>query len=472
MASKGTFLGVFAALAAVMVGCGGATVVEREDPGVVTLEGALANSYVPAGEASQVVARVRVGTLPLNRGVRPPINLALVVDTSGSMEGEPIEDAREASLALLDMLAEGDRLAVVAFHSTTDVLLPSTELDDDNLDELRERIARMEASGTTDMAGGLTIGLQEVVGHFDAQGINRVVLLGDGVPNDESGIAALAQASGERGIAITALGLGLEYNETLMGQIAQLSGGRFHYVEESQAVASVFREEVLQLERVFGRNATVRLQPGPGVRIDSVVGQNVAEAGGSVRILLGDLSEGVARDLIVRLTVDGHRDGASVELVDVHLTFDDAVDGIGTLERRVFLGARSTADAETLSSGRNEEIERAAARMQAAAVTVDAIRMARGGELDRARAVLAEAERDARDYATANDDADVMEQAASMSSLQGSLGALAPTGSGSTPYRLDDSEPVSADAPAPMPPEAGARQNRRVHEEAMEVLGY
>ncbi len=460
-----SFLAVLAALATLAGGCGGATVLEVRDPGVVTLEGALGNSFVPAGEPAQVVARVRVGTLPLERGTRPPINLALVVDTSGSMEGEPIDDAREASLALLDVLAEGDRLAVVAFHSTTEVLLPSTELDGDNLDELRERIARMEAVGTTDMAGGLSAGLSEVMAHFDPEGINRVVLLGDGVPNDEAPIPALAQAAGERAIAITALGLGLEYNETLMGQVAQLSGGKFHYVEESSEVAQVFRNEVLRLERVFGRNAIVQIQPGPGVRIDSVVGQNVSESGSAVRVLLGDLAEGEQRDLIVRMTVDGHRDGASVELMDVHMTFEDAVDGVGGLERRVFLGARATGDQETLSSGRNEEVERAAARMQAAAVTVEAIRVARGGELDRARAMLSEAERTARNYADETGDEEVAETASSLHVLQNALPSVAPAG---VPAPMSEDE---ADA-EPMPAEERARETRRAHEEAMDVLGY
>lgn len=467
MRATSLFLGALAICGALAVGCGGASVVERHDPGVVTLEGALGNSFVRAGTTSELVARVRVGTQPLGRGIRPPINLALVVDTSGSMEGEPIEDAREASLALLDSLAEGDRLAVVAFSSTSEVLLPSTELDEDNLHELRERIGRMEATGTTDMAGGLAAGLQEVVAQFDPQGINRVVLLGDGVPNDESGIPALAQAAGERGIAITALGLGIEYNETLMGQIAQLSGGRFHYIEESAQVAQVFRNEVLRLERVFGRNAVVQLQPGPGVRIDSVVGQSVAEAGGAVRVLLGELAEGEHRDVIVRLTVDGHREGASVELMDVHLTFDDAVSSAGTLERRVFLGARATADDQALSSGRNEEVEREAARVQAAAVTVEAIRVARGGELDRARAMLSEAEGRARAYADSTGDADVAAQASSMGVLRNALPSVAPGGAGQG-VTLEEDE----GAPASMPPEDGARRTREVHQDAMEVLGY
>ena len=454
------------------IGCGGATVLEQEDPGVVTLEGALGNAFLPAGETGQMIARVRIGATPLEHGSRPPINLALVVDTSGSMEGEPIEDAREASLAILDMLAEGDRLSVIAFHSTTDVLLPSTEIDD-NLDELREEIAAMESRGTTDMAGGIQAGLQEIMANFQPDGINRMVLLGDGVPNDASGIGAMAQAAGERGIAITALGLGIDYDESLMGQIAQGSGGRFHYVEESEQVASVFRDEILRMQRVVGRNAVVTLQPGPGVRIDNVVGQNVGATEGAVRIVLGDLTEGEARDVIVRATVQGRRDGASVELMDVHLTFEDALAEAGELERRVFLGARATGDAEEIRAGRNSEVERAAARMQAAAVTVEAIRVARGGELDRARAMLSEAENRVQAYADESGDAEVAEQASGMRALSGALPSVAPgAASGASVSFSDDDAEGEAPSAAPMAPEEAGRGVRRVHDEAMDVLGF
>ena len=110
-------------------GCGGAQIPEEvEDPGVVVLEGDLGNAYVVAGEASEVVSRLRIETRALTNARRPPINLALVVDTSGSMDGEPIADARAASLELLRALRPQDRLSVIAFHSETEILLPSTQL--------------------------------------------------------------------------------------------------------------------------------------------------------------------------------------------------------------------------------------------------------------------------------------------------------------------------------------------------------
>lgn len=450
--------GLIAIVMGAMIGCGGAagTAAEPEDPELVVLEGEVGNAYVLAGTPSEVIARLRISTRALEGAARPPINLALVVDTSGSMMGDPIDDARGASLALLDALQPEDRLSVVAFHSETDVLLPSTRLGGADLGELRDRIGRMEARGTTDLAGGLRAGLEELVRHFEPQGVNRLVLLSDGVPNDASPILPLAQAAGERGIRITALGLGLEYDETLLGQVAQLSDGRFHYVEESARVADVFRDEVLRFERLLARDLMLELRPGPGVAIDGVVGQPVAMNARGVQIALGDLSEGEERDVIVRLRTQPRRAGATLELMDAVLRFRDAVADAGSLERRVFVSARATAVAEELERGRNADVERSAARMMAAVTTVQAIQQARQGEVEAARQLLDRAAARASAVAERADDPALRLQVSEMRVLGRSL-----------PTDRAGHEPPAAAPDAPAEPAAVIR---RTHDAAMSVI--
>jgi Ca-activated chloride channel family protein len=439
-----------ACVALLGIGCAGTEVRPlARDPEAIDLAGALGNRFVRAGEGNEIVARLHVSAHEVRGAHRPPINLALVVDTSGSMEGAPIEDAREATRALLGQLSSGDRLAVIAFHSHTEVLLPSTQLDGHNLSELQTRIDAMVAQGTTDLHGGLTAGIEEVIRHWDPNGVNRVVLLSDGVPNEPSGIEAMAQAAGERGIAITALGLGVDYDETLLGAVAQRSGGRFHAVEESSAVASVFRDEVLRLVRTVARTASIDLSPGPGVRIEGVVGPAFTTNGTSVHVEIGDLAEGEERDILVRLHADARRSGATVELMDAVLRFDDAVEGAGRLERRVFLGARSTDTEADIAGGRDESVERDAARLMAAEVTVRAIAMAREGELEEARRVLAAATAEMERYASLESDAEMSQRASSMRVLDGYLPSVAP----------------SSDAPS-----APAPQVYQMHDEAMSVL--
>lgn len=439
-----------ASLASILMGCGGTEVrPPGRDPEVIAMQGALGNRFVRAGEQSEIVARLHIDASAVRGGHRPPINLAVVIDTSGSMEGAPISDARAATRALLSQLQNGDRLAVVAFSSSSEVLLPSTVIDGHSTDALGDSIDRMVAQGTTDLRGGLTAGLEEVVRHWDPTGVNRVVLLSDGVPNDATGIESMAQAAGERSIAITALGLGLDYDETLLGAIAQRSGGRFHAVQESSAVAEVFRDEVLRLVRTVARGAYVQLSPGPGVTIVGVVGNATSAYGSGVRVEVGDLSEGEARDILVRMQAAPRRPGATVELMDAVLHFDDAVDSAGSLERRVFLGAHASESAEDLATGRDESVERDAARMMAAEVTIRAIAMARTGEVEEARAILAQAAVQTQQYATLQGDSAMGETASSMRVLDGYLPSMA----------------SSSTAPAAPPP-----QVYEMHDRAMAVI--
>jgi Ca-activated chloride channel homolog len=455
--------------------CGGVTTPPpARDPGVVLFEGDLGNRYVKAGDPTQVLARLRVGTRTVT-GRRPAINLGVVIDTSGSMEGGPIADARTAAAALLDALRPGDRLSVVTFDSRTEVLLPSTILDEANIATVRRRLTGIRARGTTDMAGGLRAGVEEVVRNFQAGGINRVVLLGDGVPNDEAPLRAMAQAAGERGISVTALGLGSDYDETVMAAVAQLSGGTFRFIQESSAMAGVFRNEVLRLERVFARNATVTLTPGPGVRIDSVVGQQVSQVGGNVVVTVGDVSQAESLDLVVKMTTDGHRDGSAVELLDAVLGFDDAFAEGGRFERRVYLGARATASEQTRASGRNQEVEAAAERVQAAALTVEAIRIARDGELDRARAMLAQAAAEADAVAAATDNRAQASQASEYRSLSGALGSVAPAPVAPPATSVRESPARGGGAAAEVrgdraPTVDDALRLRRIHDEAQRTL--
>ena len=404
----------------------------RGDPNAVAIEGALANRFVPAATQSAVVARVRIAVRPPFNRRRPPVNLALVVDTSGSMEGQPIDDARAAALSAIDALSNGDVVSVTVFHSRGEVILPATTLRDGNRTSVRARVQAMRAQGTTDMAGGLSLGYQQVLQRFRSDGVNRIVLLSDGVPNDPANLESIARIAHEHGVAITSLGLGLDYNETLMAALADRSGGRFHYIENSTQVAAVFRDEVLRLRRVIGRNATVTLTPGPGVRIERVVGLASSNEGDAVRIALGDVTESEGRDLIVRLAVGARRRGASVELMDAVLSFDDALAGAGRIERRLFLGAHASSDDNELTSGRNAEVERDAARIEAAAATIDAIRLARRGDVATATQSLERAEIAARAIGSANNDASLLVQAQAMNELRNALPeAVAPTRMGS-----------------------------------------
>src|SRR5262249_3803869 len=153
---------------------------------------ALGNRTLRAQSPADTVARLRIGTRELRGGQSAPVNLALVIDTSGSMEGAAIADARKAAIALVDKLGPGDRLAVVTFDSRTEVLVPSTVLDAQKVPAIKRQLEKMEARGTTDLATGLRVGYTQVNTWFNPKGVNRIVLISDGVPNDATPVLPLA----------------------------------------------------------------------------------------------------------------------------------------------------------------------------------------------------------------------------------------------------------------------------------------
>ncbi len=335
----------------------------------VAIEAALSNKLVKANAPAQLVARIGLSTERRTSNVRPPVNVALLVDTSGSMDGRAIEDARAASLALLGSLSNEDRLAVVVFHSKAEVLLPSTRIADANMDELKKKIGAMKAQGTTDMSAGLRMALDQVESNLVSQGVNRVILLGDGVPNDDRTIQGLTSEATSRGVSVTTLGLGNDYDEILMGRIAQQSGGKFSYVEDSSKVASFFKEEVVRLHRVVARNAVLEIDPGPGIVVQGVIGRPTTPVNRGVQVVLGDLPLGERQEIVVELSSKETKEGSTVEALDAVLRWQDMTTG-SMHEERVFVGAKATADEARIEAGKDQKVLDAAARAKDAAATL------------------------------------------------------------------------------------------------------
>jgi len=443
------------------------------DPNAVRVEASLGSPVLLANGDSTVYAVLRISTAARPARERGPVNVALAIDTSGSMEGEAIVAARRASLQVIDALKDGDRLAVVVFHSKAEVLVPSTELDDEVRAEARQRISAMEARGTTEMAGGLQTALDQVLANYNPNGINRVVLLGDGIPNQAANLEYTAKRAADRGVAVTTLGLGLDYDETLMGKLADLSGGRYRYIETADKLVGFFREELDRLDTVYGRQASVTLTPGPGVRIDAVVGGETVSPGSAAAYLpLGDIVRGDSRDVVVRMTVTPRKAGVPIELLDAVLTFDDALEQAGRLERRLYLGARTTLDEGEVAKAKNPAVELSAALAEASATTLHALELGKQGAYLRARGLLEKGAAAALAQSKRTPSAELDKLAANMTSVAKDMPEAdrpAPKSGSESGYGYEFSDDSMS---APMPSEAPSvvRKRKEVHQKAVEAL--
>lgn len=378
---------------------------------------------VLAGEPSQLAVRVRVSAGRLPGGDRPPLNLVLVMDTSGSMIGEPIEGARQAARDLIARLSPEDRVAVVAFHTRAEVIVPTMQMSPLARAWADLKVRLVQARGTTDLQSGLSLGLDLVEQGRTPGSTDRIVLVGDGVPNDATALPSLVERARRSRIAITTLGLGVEFDDVLLGDLALDTGGTYTFVKDATTVAAVFDDEIVRMKQVVARNVVITLTPGPGVSLEAVPG---VEVSGPSRIAwLGDLAAGEIRDVIVPLSAIGRRDGAAVELVDVMLSYEDAVNQRGTRIDGAFVAARASADPKAVAASIKLPLESARRRAAAASAILEAIRRARAGDVDGGLALLTTAEAETRAAAAQLSDPELAAFAEQMKELKKSLASVA-----------------------------------------------
>jgi Ca-activated chloride channel family protein len=440
---------------------------------LVSLASEQSRHVVPAEVGTELwaVLRMRVDEGPDEQ--RPPVHVALVIDTSASMEGEAIEAARAAATELVASLLDGDRLTVVTFDSKPVLVVPSVELDDDAREEALAKVAAMEARGTTDLAGGLHLALSDLVPHAGEGRVTRIVLLSDGVPNQADSIPSAVGQAAASGITVTALGFGLDYDETLLSSIAQGTGGTFHFLEAPTDLVPLFREENQRLQGIAAKELSLVLTTGPGVELREVVGQSFALPMPRLHLWLGDMSRGEERVVVVRLSVAPHRAGATVELLDAALTYRDPRTRIFVDRHAVFLSARAEEDASALAEAIDPAVEREIESARAAALTLQAVALSRQGNDVDALAMIQQAAPVAAQVAERLDDQRLRNQAEQMGKLAAAF---------ATENDVEDAEQAAEQAEqgagglppavAPAPRLGGETLHRRkvlrqVHDEAM-----
>jgi Ca-activated chloride channel family protein len=195
-------------------------------------------------------------------GARTAMNLCLVIDRSGSMEGPPLEYVKQACSYVVDLLSPNDVLSIVTFEETVDVLMPPQRVT--SKEQIKAGISRLMPGNTTDLYGGISLGAQQVAQLADPSRATRLIVLSDGDPT--TGIKefpALVQLAGDikaRGITITFLGFGPDYNEELLASMAKKAGGNYYFIPQPQLIPEIFRTELEKLMTVVARNLRIELK--------------------------------------------------------------------------------------------------------------------------------------------------------------------------------------------------------------------
>ena len=208
-----------------------------------SIEATTSKTAMPAhGGELDALVRVTVAFPPVAID-RKPLNIALVIDRSGSMSGQPIESAKLAAQTAVGMLLPGDWVSVVAFDSVVEVPVPLTRVTEDRR-ALVNAIASIHARGSTDLYGGWAQGLSELMSCQESDVVSRVVILSDGQANHGithvAAIAADVSQAVAHNVTTSTMGLSGHYDENLLRSVADAGQGNYVFLEGPEQLVEVF----------------------------------------------------------------------------------------------------------------------------------------------------------------------------------------------------------------------------------------
>lgn len=252
---------------------------------------------------------------------RKRMNLSVVIDRSGSMSDQrKMEYAKKAFVSLVDQLQSNDILSIVIYDDVVEVIRRAQKIGNDK-QSIKRLIDEVYPRGSTNLGGGLVEGLRQSEKYAGKEFVNRVVLLSDGLANvgitDPVELNRIAKRYRDKSISITAMGVGLDYNENLMMGLSESGGGNYYFIEHPHSLAAIIRQEFDMVSSVVAQNGAIYLTLGDNVHVQDVVGCEFKNENARYIIPIGDLYANETREFTVELSIPagtGNRIVASGEL--------------------------------------------------------------------------------------------------------------------------------------------------------------
>ena len=284
----------------------------------------LATPVIKAGQAQTAYLKVGLTGFALPaQGERAPANVAIVIDKSGSMAGDRIERAKEAAVMAVNGLSANDIVAILAFDNTVEVVTPATKVSDKA--RITSAIHNIRVAGGTGLFAGVSKGAFEVRKFFDKTRVNRVILLSDGKanigPSSPSELGQLGAMLAREGISVTTIGLGTDYNEDLMTQLAAYSDGNHAFVENSADLARVFQREFGDVGSVVAQEIELTIRLRRGVRPLRILGRDGEITDGVVRLRMNQLYSQQEKYVLLEVQVPPGKVGENLDLASVDVAY-------------------------------------------------------------------------------------------------------------------------------------------------------
>ena len=253
----------------------------------------------------------------------PPLNIALVVDVSGSMEGNDRLDALKAALLnYVKKLRPTDIVSLVAFNHEATVLVPAQKVGDGLY--LKDMIEDMQASGGTDIYTGMIEGYEQVTKNFIGTGTNRVLLLTDGYdsrPVEE--VVKASKAYNKKGIELSAIGVGEGYNQSLLTLLASEGGGLLNFIADSKNINKAFEKDLNSVLSPCAKNLTVEISYNNQILFKELYGHPFTKANDMVTMTLNNVYSGLNTLALIQFNLNRPNETIEKEPIVIKMTYYD-----------------------------------------------------------------------------------------------------------------------------------------------------
>ena len=346
---------------------------------------------VLAGRDERVV--VKVGLRGLTMPVMPeriPLNLAIVLDRSGSMRHyDKMGNARLGAIEIVERLSPDDILSLIVYSDRPQVIFPAQRVKDK--DAIIEIISGIYAGGSTALYGGVQSGADQVRKNMSWEYMNRIILLSDGLanvgPSSTEALADLGAMLEAEGITVTTIGVGLDYNEDLMTALAATSGGNAYFASSARELPTIFAEEIGEAMTLTARDIRIRIDCPDGAKPVGVIGRQGEISGQTMSVKIGKLYGKKEKFALFEIEINGEEGVDDFELARVDVEYADPLTNERLVDRQS-VNVTFDRDEEVVLEQENTEVTKQAVLTRASDAKREAVALADKGDVGGAAAVM------------------------------------------------------------------------------------
>ena len=283
-------------------------------------------AILPAGDSQNVVLKITLDAPPSPAHIkRPLVNLALVLDQSGSMSGTKIQQAKAAAIEALTRLGLQDIFSVVVYDTNVHTIVPAQRAG--NIQSIINTIQQIRAGGSTALFGGVSQGASEIRKNLESDYVHRIILLSDGLanvgPRMPEDLGRLGAALIKENISVTTVGVGTDYNEDLMTRLAQKSDGNTYFVESGFDLPRIFAAELGDVLNVVAKKVKVTITLSDNVEAINIIGREGRIRENQIEFYMNQLYGDQEKYALVEVNIPKSTSGSRIKIAQVDVTYEN-----------------------------------------------------------------------------------------------------------------------------------------------------